>query len=68
MVLETTKLLVTDEHTDNLRKPGKDEEFLHGNHTFHALHSEIQRIINSAILRYEEDTMKRQSDGILEGL
>lgn len=63
-VPETTHLPMDDRHSDDLPESGEDEEFLHENYRLHITHSEVQKMIDSAMYRYEESTMRRLSEGM----
>lgn len=65
MMQEATNLPVTSKHANDLPVSGEHVEFLHENNRLYKTHSDIQEMPDSAILRYEESTMKGVSDGII---
>lgn len=64
MMQETKIPSVADRLTDILAVSGEDEEFLDDSNKFHLTHSNIQRMIDSAIPRYEERTFRQLSGGM----
>lgn len=64
LVPETASLCLTDRHLDNHPASGEDDEFLLQNDRLNVSHEDVQKMIHSAMLRYEEDIMRRPSDGM----
>lgn len=56
MVPETRYLPVSDRHFDDLPVSEDDDEFLHDNNRIHVTHTDFQRMIDSAMRMYEENT------------
>lgn len=57
MVLETADLPVTELYADKLPVSRNNDDCLHDNNWLHVAHSDVERIIDSAMLRYEENSM-----------
>lgn len=58
MVQETTNVLMTDHHADNLPVSVKHDKFLHENNRLHVANSDDQNIIHSTIVSSEENIMR----------
>lgn len=65
IVQEFTNLSVTDRYDDDLPVPGEDDEFLDEYNRLHVMYWDIQRMIASAMLRYEEISLTRLSDEMI---
>lgn len=62
------KQALTDGHADDLPLSAEDDELLEENNRTHVRHLDVQKIIESTLLRYEENTLKRLSDGISQNI
>lgn len=65
MVQKTVDLPVIGQHDDDFSVLAEDEEFLQDKIRFQVTLSDIKRMIDSSLLRYEENTMGRLSDGMI---
>lgn len=65
MMQESTNLLVTDQHADDLPVLGEDEAFLYDNNRIRIEHSDLQGMIDYSMIRYEENTMRQLSDRMI---
>lgn len=65
-VLETTSRTVADGLTDDLPVLREVEEFLDENIRLYITRLEFQRIINSALFKYKENTLTQLTDGIIQ--
>lgn len=65
MEQETTNPPVTDQHADDLPEAEEDDESLDDNSRLYLTQLDVQRMIDSVMLRYEENTVKRLSEGII---
>lgn len=66
MPQETTVPPLTYRHADDLPLSGEDEAFQDVDGRLHVTHSEVQRMTDSAILRYEKSTLKRLRDAVIQ--
>lgn len=57
---------MTERHGVDLPRSKEYDEFLDENHKLHLAHLEVQRMIDSALLRYEENTLRRLTDGVIK--
>lgn len=66
MVQETIDSPMIDQHADDLTVSGEDVAVIDGNKELHLTNSEVQSIVNSAMLRYEKNTLRWLTDGIIQ--
>lgn len=55
-IQETSNLSMTNEHADDVPASRKNDEFLNDKNILYVTHSEVQGMINSAMLTYEKLT------------
>lgn len=65
MLQETTNPTMTERNAGGLPVSGEDDPFLGNNKQLHLAHSEVQRMIESAILRVDENTLTRVNDRVI---
>lgn len=58
MLQGATNSTMTNGHTDDLSVSVEDVKFLKDNSRLHLTHLEVQRVIDSAMLKYEESTLR----------
>lgn len=56
---------MTDQHADDSPALAEDDRSLHENNSLHVTHSNVQRTINFAALKYQESYMRWLSDEII---
>lgn len=61
---ETENQQMTDRHADDLLLSGMEDESLDDNHRMHPTHSGLPRIIDSAMLRNEENMLMQLRDRV----
>lgn len=64
MVQETTSPPVTDQPADHVQVSEEYDVFLEDNKRPRLMHSDVKRISDPAILRYEANTLKEPTDRI----
>lgn len=58
----TTNLPLTYRHADNLPESREEEQSFYDKNRLYVTHWDVQRTLDSALLSYEENTMRRISD------
>lgn len=58
---------MTDRHANGRLETGEDGEFVDHNVALLLASKQVQRLINSAVTRYEERVLRRLAEGVMQG-
>lgn len=59
---------MTSRYADDPAISKEDDKFLDDNNRLSLMHSEVQRMLNFALLRYEENTVRQLADVMIQNI